>query len=71
PPEKPAVVSGRPQEGAFRIVDVDFAGHISTLTVSAAGQSMPLVLKTVSQAAWQAGAAVRLDVIGQARIFCA
>jgi iron(III) transport system ATP-binding protein len=32
---------------------------------------MPLVLKTVSQAAWQAGAAVRLEVIGQARIFCA
>ena len=36
-PEQLRVSSCAPQESAFRIVDVDFAGHISTLTVSAAG----------------------------------
>jgi iron(III) transport system ATP-binding protein len=33
------------------------------------GQGEPLIVKTVSRQLWRPGAAVRIEVVGEARVF--
>ncbi|MCS4270044.1 ABC-type Fe3+/spermidine/putrescine transport system ATPase subunit [Raoultella sp. BIGb0132] len=66
---RPEVTLCQEDESAMAIVDVDFYGHLSTLSLAAPGMSEPLILKTVSQAGWTTGARVRLAVAGKARVF--
>ncbi|WP_404684706.1 ABC transporter ATP-binding protein [Raoultella terrigena] len=68
-PEQLIVTLCQEGESAITIVDVDFCGHLSTLSLAAPGMSEPLILKTVSQAGWTTGARVRLAVAGKARVF--
>ncbi len=68
-PEQLSVSVSGPQESTAIIRDVDFSGQLSTLTLSMAGHERPIVLRTVSQPAWQPGAMVRLTVSGKARVF--
>lgn len=68
-PEQLSVTVCQAHESAMTIVDVDFCGHLSTLSLAAPGMAEPLILKTVSQAGWTMGAAVRLAVAGKARVF--
>ncbi len=68
-PEQLSVSVSAPQESTATIRDVDFSGHLSTLTLSMVGQDRPIVLRTVSQPAWQPGATVQLTVSGKARVF--
>lgn len=68
-PEQLIVTLCQEGESAMAIVDVDFCGHLSTLSLAAPGMSEPLILKTVSQAGWTTGARVRLAVAGKARVF--
>ena len=48
------------------IIDVDFTGYLSTLTLSSPGWPTPLQVKTISQQHWQVGMAVKLAVNGHA-----
>lgn len=48
------------------IIDVDFTGYLSTLTLSSPGWPTPLQVKTISQQNWQVGMAVKLAVNGHA-----
>ncbi|OAT18715.1 ATP-binding component of an ABC superfamily ferric iron transporter [Buttiauxella noackiae ATCC 51607] len=48
------------------IVDVDFTGYLSTLTLASPGWPMPLQVKTISQQNWRAGMVVKLAVNGHA-----
>ena len=68
-PEQMRVTACSPHESPLSIIDVDFTGHLSVLTLALAGQKEPLVLKTVSQPGWNPGAAVRIDITGNARVF--
>lgn len=68
-PEQLIVTPCPPDESGATIRDVDFAGHLSTLTLQISGQTEPLILKTVSQPGWMAGVPVRIDVAGKARVF--
>ncbi|PLN87206.1 amino acid ABC transporter substrate-binding protein, partial [Klebsiella quasipneumoniae] len=68
-PEQLSVSVSGPQESTATIRDVDFSGQLSTLTLSMSGHDRPIVLRTVSQPAWQPGATVRLTVSGKARVF--
>lgn len=68
-PEQLSVSVSGPQESTATILDVDFSGQLSTLTLSMSGHDRPIVLRTVSQPAWQPGATVRLTVSGKARVF--
>lgn len=67
-PEQLRVTACAPHESPVSIIDVDFTGHLSTLTLAFAGQQEPVVLKTVSQPGWNPGTAVRIDVAGTARV---
>lgn len=68
-PEQLLITPCPPHESSVTISDVDFAGHLSTLTLQISGQTEPLILKTVSQPGWMAGVPVRIDVAGKARVF--
>ncbi|CAH0287886.1 ABC transporter ATP-binding protein [Enterobacter ludwigii] len=67
-PEQLRVTACAPHESPVSIIDVDFTGHLSTLTLAFAGHQEPVVLKTVSQPGWNPGTAVRIDVAGTARV---
>jgi iron(III) transport system ATP-binding protein len=54
-PEQMRVTACSPHESPLSIIDVDFTGHLSVLTLALAGQKEPLVLKTVSQPGWNPG----------------
>ncbi|WP_368542568.1 ABC transporter ATP-binding protein [Enterobacter soli] len=68
-PEQLSIAACAPHESAIAIVDVDFTGQLSTLTLALAGQAEPLVLKTVSQPGWRPGTPVKIAVAGTARVF--
>lgn len=68
-PEQLHVTACAPHESEVAILDVDFTGHLSTLTLALGNESEPLVLKTVSQPGWRPGASVRIDIVGTARVF--
>lgn len=61
----PCLADGQP----LTVRDVDFSGHLSTLTLGMPGQGEPLIVKTVSRQLWRPGAAVRIEVVGEARVF--
>lgn len=64
------VISPSPADGQpLTVRDVDFSGHLSTLTLAMPGQGEPLIVKTVSRQLWRPGAAVRIEVVGEARVF--
>jgi len=67
-PEQLSVTACTQQDSPVSIIDVDFTGHLSTLTLALVGQEEPIALKTVSHAAWRPGVAVRIDVIGNVRV---
>ncbi|MCK6678639.1 ABC transporter ATP-binding protein [Enterobacter asburiae] len=68
-PEQLRVTSCAAHESPISILDVDFTGQLSTLTLGLAGQQQPVILKTVSQPGWNPGTAVRIDIAGTARVF--
>ena len=68
-PEQLHVTACAAHESPVSIVEVDFTGQLSTLTLALAGQTEPITLKTVSQPGWHPGAAVRIDIAGTARVF--
>ncbi|QIR21903.1 ABC transporter ATP-binding protein [Enterobacter sp. SES19] len=68
-PEQLSVTACASHESPISILDVDFTGHLSTLTLGLAGQQQPVILKTVSQPGWNPGTAVRIDIAGTARVF--
>lgn len=64
------VISPCPADGQpLTVREVDFSGHLSTLTLAMPGQGEPLIVKTVSRQLWRPGAAVRIEVVGEARVF--
>ncbi|HDT5144074.1 TPA: ABC transporter ATP-binding protein [Klebsiella michiganensis] len=64
------VISPSPADGQpLTVRDVDFSGHLSTLTLAMPGEGEPLIVKTVSRQLWRPGAAVRIEVVGEARVF--
>ncbi|WP_109240739.1 ABC transporter ATP-binding protein [Klebsiella michiganensis] len=64
------LISPSPADGQpLTVRDVDFSGHLSTLTLAMPGQGEPLIVKTVSRQLWRPGAAVRIEVVGEARVF--
>ena len=67
-PEQLRVTACAPHESPVSILDVDFTGQLSTLTLGLAGHEQPVILRTVSQPGWHPGAAVRIDVTGTARV---
>ncbi|QGW86139.1 MULTISPECIES: ABC transporter ATP-binding protein [Enterobacter] len=68
-PEQLRVTACASHESPISILDVDFTGQLSTLTLGLAGQQQPVILKTVSQPGWNPGTAVRIDIAGTARVF--
>ena len=68
-PEQLRVTACAAHESPISILDVDFTGQLSTLTLALAGEQHPVVLKTVSQPGWNPGTAVRIDIAGTARVF--
>lgn len=68
-PEQLRVTACAAHESPISILDVDFTGQLSTLTLALAGEQHPVVLKTVSQLGWNPGTAVRIDIAGTARVF--
>ncbi|MDR0173179.1 ABC transporter ATP-binding protein [Enterobacter sichuanensis] len=68
-PEQLRVTACVAHESPISILDVDFTGQLSTLTLALAGEQQPVVLKTVSQPGWNPGTAVRIDIAGTARVF--
>ncbi|MCK4227040.1 ABC transporter ATP-binding protein [Enterobacter asburiae] len=68
-PEQLSVTACASHESPISILDVDFTGQLSTLTLVLAGQQQPVILKTVSQPGWNPGTAVRIDIAGTARVF--
>lgn len=68
-PEQLSVTACAAHESSISILDVDFTGQLSTLTLALAGEQQPVILKTVSQPGWNPGAAVRIDIAGTARVF--
>ncbi|HHA1994212.1 TPA: ABC transporter ATP-binding protein [Enterobacter asburiae] len=68
-PEQLRVTACAAHESPISILDVDFTGQLSTLTLGLAGQQQPVILKTVSQPGWNPGTAVRVDIAGTARVF--
>jgi iron(III) transport system ATP-binding protein len=51
-PEQLRVTACAAHESPISILDVDFTGQLSTLTLGLAGQQQPVILKTVSQPGW-------------------
>ncbi|MBZ7361997.1 ABC transporter ATP-binding protein [Klebsiella oxytoca] len=68
-PEQLVISPCRADDPQLTVRDVDFSGHLSTLTLTMPGRSEPLIVKTVSQPLWRPGAAVRIEVVGEARVF--
>lgn len=68
-PEQLSVTACASHESPISILDVDFTGHLSTLTLGLTGQPQPVTLMTVSQPGWNPGTAVRIDIAGTARVF--
>lgn len=68
-PEQLVISPCRADDPQLTVRDVDFSGHLSTLTLAMPGQKEPLIVKTVSQPLWRPGAAVRIEVVGEARVF--
>jgi iron(III) transport system ATP-binding protein len=68
-PEQLRVTACAAHESPISILDVDFTGQLSTLTLGLAGQQQPVILKTVSQPGWNPGTSVRIDIAGTARVF--
>lgn len=68
-PEQLRVTACAAHESPISILDVDFTGQLSTLTLALAGEKHPVILKTVSQPGWNPGTAVRIDITGTARVF--
>ncbi|EQC2551448.1 ABC transporter ATP-binding protein [Enterobacter sichuanensis] len=68
-PEQLRVTACAAHESPISILDVDFTGQLSTLTLALAGEQQPVVLKTVSQPGWNPGTAVRIEIAGTARVF--
>lgn len=68
-PEQLVISPCRADDPQLTVRDVDFSGHLSTLTLTMPGRSEPLIVKTVSQPLWRSGAAVRIEVVGEARVF--
>jgi iron(III) transport system ATP-binding protein len=68
-PEQLSVTACASHESPISILDVDFTGQLSTLTLALAGEQQPVILKTVSQPGWNPGTAVRIDIAGTARVF--
>ncbi|EHF8250618.1 ABC transporter ATP-binding protein [Enterobacter roggenkampii] len=68
-PEQLSVTACASHESPISILDVDFTGHLSTLTLGLTGQPQPVTFKTVSQPGWNPGTAVRIDIAGTARVF--
>ncbi len=66
-PEQLMITPCQNEESAVTIVDVDFSGHLSTLTLAIAQQT--LTLKTVSRADWTPGRRVHIEVSGKGRVF--
>ncbi|MCF8581446.1 ABC transporter ATP-binding protein [Enterobacter ludwigii] len=68
-PEQLRVTACASHESPISILDVDFTGQLSTLTLGLAGQQQPVILKTVSQPGWNPGTSVRIEIAGTARVF--
>lgn len=68
-PEQLVISPCRADDPQLTVRDVDFSGHLSTLTLTLPGQREPLLVKTVSRQLWRPGAAVRIEVVGEARVF--
>lgn len=66
-PEQLMITPCQNEESAATILDVDFSGHLSTLTLAIAQQT--LILKTVSRADWVPGRRVHIEVSGKGRVF--
>ncbi len=66
-PEQLMITPCQNEESAVTILDVDFSGHLSTLTLAIAQQT--LTLKTVSRADWVPGRRVHIEVSGKGRVF--
>ncbi|MGN2428141.1 ABC transporter ATP-binding protein [Klebsiella electrica] len=66
-PEQLMITPCLNEESAVTILDVDFSGHLSTLTLAIAQQT--LTLKTVSRADWTPGRRVHIAVSGKGRVF--
>ncbi|HDH7795947.1 TPA: ABC transporter ATP-binding protein [Raoultella ornithinolytica] len=66
-PEQLMITPCQNEESAATILDVDFSGHLSTLTLAIAQQM--LTLKTVSRADWVPGRRVHIEVRGKGRVF--
>lgn len=58
--------SGAEYYRAITIIDVDFTGYLSTLTLSSPDWSAPLQVKTISQQNWLVGMPVELAINGHA-----
>lgn len=59
-------VAGQPQA---HIVDIDFAGYLSTLTLAFADTAEPVTVQTVTRPGWLPGMKVNLHINGYARVF--
>ncbi|MEL0555006.1 ABC transporter ATP-binding protein [Raoultella lignicola] len=68
-PEQLVMTPCQMNESDIRILDVDFSGQLSILTLAVAQQSETLQLKTVSRAEWIPGCRVRIEVTGKGRVF--
>ena len=66
-PEQLMITPCQNEESAATILDVDFSGHLSTLTLAIAQQT--LTLKTVSRADWVPGLRVHIEGSGKGRVF--
>ncbi len=66
-PEQLHATACAAHESPVSIVDVDFTGQLSTLTLALAGQRGAGTLEAVSQPGWYPRAAVRIDIAGTAR----
>ncbi|HEY4437294.1 MAG TPA: ABC transporter ATP-binding protein [Lelliottia sp.] len=64
-PEQLMITTDHPQPTAT-ICEVDFTGHLSTLTLTSPDWPTALQIKTLSQQHWQIGASVRVMIQGQA-----
>ncbi|WP_330983857.1 MULTISPECIES: ABC transporter ATP-binding protein [Enterobacterales] len=69
-PEQLMITAAHQQPTAI-ISEVDFTGHLSTLTLTSPGWPMALQVKTLSQQHWQKGAPVNVAVSGHACVLAA
>ena len=65
------VISAAHQQPTAVISEVDFTGHLSTLTLTSPAWPMALQVKTLSQQHWQKGAAVSVTINGHACVLAA